>query len=89
MSPTRSSLINTLREADSSFSQVAANEGWSAEAGQTAAANARPRHDLALAVLSATQKAKLAAFEIKLQLASEAIELGLIHAPGKGEVLCQ
>jgi hypothetical protein len=49
--------------------------------------NARPRHDLALAVLDATQKAKLAEFETALQAASEAINLGLIpkHV---GEPLC-
>jgi hypothetical protein len=47
--------------------------------------NTRPRHDLALAVLDAAQKAKLAA---ALELASEAIEIGLNHAPLKGEILC-
>lgn len=47
----------------------------------------KPRHDLAMAVLHPMQKAKLAAFENKLQLAEEAIELGLIPAPLKGELV--
>ncbi len=51
--------------------------------------SAKPRHDLAMAVLQPIQKAKLAAFENELQLAQEAIELGLIPAPLKGEVLCR
>jgi len=50
--------------------------------------NAKPQHDLAMAVLQPIQKTKLAAFENELQLAQEAIELGLILAPLKGEVLC-
>jgi len=53
-----------------------------------AQATARPRHDLALAVLNAAQRTKLAAFETALQAASEAIDLGLILAPPKGEFLC-
>jgi len=52
------------------------------------AADTRPRRDLALAMLDDGQKAKLAEFEIALQLASEAIELGLILDPPKGEILC-
>jgi hypothetical protein len=50
--------------------------------------SARPQHDLALAMLDATQKAKLAAFETELQAVSEAIELRLIPAPVGGEPLC-
>ncbi len=53
------------------------------------AADSRPRRDLALAVLDDGQRAKLAAFEMALQLAREAIELGLIPDPPKGEVLCR
>jgi hypothetical protein len=49
--------------------------------------NARPRQDLARAVLDGTQRAKLAAFETVLQLAHEAIELGLIR-PRVGDPLC-
>jgi len=52
------------------------------------AQTAVPSHALALAVLDDTQKAKLAAFRTALQLASEAIELRLIPAPAKGEILC-
>jgi|HubBroStandDraft_1064217.scaffolds.fasta_scaffold05283_7 hypothetical protein len=52
------------------------------------ATETRPRRDLALATLDDTQKAKVAAFETALQLASEAIELGLIPVQPKGEVLC-
>jgi hypothetical protein len=55
---------------------------------QKQAAETRPERDLALAVLDDTQKAKLAAFETALQLAREAIELGLTPDPPKGEVLC-
>lgn len=47
-----------------------------------------PPHDLALAVLDGAQRANLAAFETALQLAGEAIELGLIPKPAMGEVLC-
>jgi len=50
--------------------------------------NTRPRHDLALGVLDEPQKAKLAVLQAKLQAASEAIELGLIPVPVKGEPLC-
>ncbi len=50
--------------------------------------NARPRHDLALAVLDEPQKAKIAALETTLRAASEAIELNLIPAPRRGEPLC-
>lgn len=50
--------------------------------------NARPRRDLALAVLDDAQRAKLAAFEAALQAANEAIELGLIPKPAVGEELC-
>ena len=42
--------------------------------------------DVVMSILDATQKAKLAEFEIELQAASEAIELGLIER--SGEVLC-
>jgi hypothetical protein len=49
---------------------------------------ASPRRDRALAILDDAQKAKLAAFETDLELASQAIELGLIPIPLKGEVLC-
>jgi len=52
------------------------------------AANARPPRDLILAVLNDAQRTKITAFESDLQLASEAIELGLIPRPLKGEVLC-
>ncbi len=48
----------------------------------------RPPRDLALAVLDEAQRAKVAAFETALQLASEAIDLGLIPDTTKGEVLC-
>lgn len=51
-------------------------------------AETRPPRDLLLAVLDDGQKAKLSAFETALQVASEAIDLGLIPYPLKGEVLC-
>jgi hypothetical protein len=52
--------------------------------------NARPQHDLALAVLDDKQREKLAEFEATVEVAREAIELGLIPEPfGSGaEVLC-
>jgi hypothetical protein len=50
--------------------------------------NARPRHDLALAVLDEAQKAKIAALEATLQAASEATELRLIPKRYIGEPLC-
>jgi hypothetical protein len=52
------------------------------------AAGAKPPHDAAQAVLDEAQRAKLASFEGELQLAGEAIELGLIPRPLRGEVLC-
>ena len=55
---------------------------------QAQVAKTGPPHDLALAVLDGAQRANLAAFETALQLASEAIELGLIPKPAMGEVLC-
>jgi hypothetical protein len=57
--------------------------------GQTArATHTVPPRDLALAVLDDTQKVKLAEFETALQVANEAIELGLILKRGRPEVLC-
>jgi hypothetical protein len=47
-----------------------------------------PPHDPALAVLDSAQRANLAAFETALQLAGEAIDLGLIPKPAMGEFLC-
>jgi hypothetical protein len=52
------------------------------------AASARPQRDVLLALLDASQRAKLAAFEAALRVLSEAIELGLIPVPLKAEVLC-
>ena len=52
------------------------------------AADARPRRDLAVAILDDGQRAKLAEFETALQVLNEAIELGLIPDPPKGELLC-
>ena len=46
------------------------------------------RRDLALAVLDEAQRTKLAEFETALQIANEAIELGLIPKPPVGEPLC-
>jgi hypothetical protein len=50
--------------------------------------NSRPRRDLALAVLDEAQRAKLAAFVTALEVANEAIEIGLIPKPLVGEPLC-
>lgn len=47
-----------------------------------------PQRGLALALLNKSQKAILAEFETALQLASDAIECGLIPEPPKSEVLC-
>lgn len=44
--------------------------------------------DLRRQVLTEEQKKRLAAFEADVQIASEAIELGLIATPTKGEILC-
>lgn len=52
------------------------------------AENIWPQRDSTLAILDGAQKAKLAAFEMVLQLAREAIELRLIILPPEGEVLC-
>jgi hypothetical protein len=52
------------------------------------ATHSRPPRDLALAVLDETQRGKVTAFETALQVANEAIELGLIPRPMHGEVLC-
>lgn len=49
---------------------------------------ARPPRDQARALLNNEQRAMLADFERALELAKEAIELGLIPDPPKGEVLC-
>ncbi len=54
----------------------------------TRAAGAKPPHGAARTVLDEAQRAKLAAFEGELQLASEAIALGLIPRPARGEILC-
>ena len=48
---------------------------------------AGPRPELARSILNPVQRAKLAEFERSLQLAREAIDLGLIFRPG-GEGLC-
>jgi hypothetical protein len=48
------------------------------------AAEIGPRRDLALAVLDDAQKALFAEFETALELAREAIELGLIPGPAEG-----
>jgi hypothetical protein len=50
--------------------------------------NARPPREAVLAILDDDQKAKLAAFETELQVAREAIALGLIPAPVMYEILC-
>ena len=52
------------------------------------ASGSRPRRDAARAVLDETQRAKLGELENQLQLASEAIDLRLIAAPARGEILC-
>lgn len=52
------------------------------------AADVRPPHDAALAVLTGTQRARLAAFEADLELAREAVELRLVVAPWAGEGFC-
>jgi hypothetical protein len=51
-------------------------------------ANARPPREAVLAILDDNQKAKLAVFETELQVAREAIALGLIPAPVMYEILC-
>lgn len=48
----------------------------------------RPPRDLVLAMLTDTQRAKLAAFQSELELAREALELHLIRLPGLPEILC-
>ncbi len=50
--------------------------------------NAKDRREPALAVFDETQRAKLAEFETAIQLAREAIALGLIPRVPKGECLC-
>ncbi len=81
----RSEVLNSGVSADSpTVVQLGSEENnLQAQIGKT-----RPPHDLALAVLDEAQKAKLAAFETGLQLAREAIELGLIPKPVMGEILC-
>jgi hypothetical protein len=51
-------------------------------------ATPKPPRDEALAVLDDSQRANLAAFQTALQLARQAIELGLLPDPPKGEILC-
>jgi hypothetical protein len=46
----------------------------------------RKQRDVVMSILDATQKAKLAEFESELQIAAEAMELGLIERGG--EILC-
>ena len=45
-------------------------------------------HALVLDVLDDMQKIKLAAFEADLRLVNEAMDIGLLTRPGKGEPLC-
>jgi hypothetical protein len=45
-------------------------------------------HAIVLDVLDYMQKIKLAAFEADLRLVNEAMDIGLLTRPGKGEVLC-
>lgn len=45
-------------------------------------------HALVLDVLDYMQRVKLAAFEADLRLVNEAMDIGLLTRPGKGEVLC-
>ena len=52
------------------------------------ASDIKPRRDPALSALDDTQKAKLAAFETAVHLASEGVELGLIPRSRGGELLC-
>jgi hypothetical protein len=47
-----------------------------------------PSYEAAVAVLDAAQKAKLTAFENEIQIANEAIELGLLAVLKVGEPLC-
>ena len=49
---------------------------------------AQPPRDLAMAVLSESQKAKFAVFRADVELAREALELHLIQAPPMPEVFC-
>jgi hypothetical protein len=45
-------------------------------------------HALVLDVLSDEQRAKLTAFEADLRLVNEAMDIGLLTRPSKGEPLC-
>jgi hypothetical protein len=45
-------------------------------------------HTLVLEALSDEQRARLAAFETDLRLVNEALDIGLLTHPGKGEPLC-
>lgn len=67
------------------FDPAGLTETQSREPGEARRAGLRP--ELARSILNPLQRAKLAEFERRLQLAREAVQVGLILRPG-GEPLC-